>query len=170
MKMTYAEQLRHPNWQKRRLEMLSAAGWQCQKCGEKEKMLQVHHKQYFKGRKAWEYEDSDLLVLCEPCHEKEHTSGDALKSILARADAIPPLPLLAGAYAWDEGLPAPAVIEAFAADRHVFLAGCIARICAEFLDTDQAMEVGRLAIKLSSDKQRVIDHCERMEKLLGATR
>ena len=82
-KMTYSEQLKHPNWQRKRLEMLSDANFECTNCGEKEKTLHVHHKQYIKGRMAWEYENSQLDVLCEDCHESEHESRELLDELLA---------------------------------------------------------------------------------------
>lgn len=34
--------------------------------------LDVHHKLYIVNRKAWEYEDDNLISLCRACHEKEH--------------------------------------------------------------------------------------------------
>jgi hypothetical protein len=83
-KLTYAEQLKHPNWQRKRLEMLEAAGWTCSKCGDKEKTLHVHHKQYVKGRKVWEYERHDLAVLCEDCHEAEHAMQDGFELLLSQ--------------------------------------------------------------------------------------
>ncbi len=85
-KMTYAAQLRHPNWQRRRLEMLSAANWQCQRCRDDSTTLHVHHRRYVKGRMAWEYEDGELLVLCETCHEEEHFGHDALIDAASMAE------------------------------------------------------------------------------------
>ncbi len=35
-------------------------------------VLNVHHKRYIIGKKAWEYDDSDLVTLCEHCHSKVH--------------------------------------------------------------------------------------------------
>ncbi|WP_165157407.1 HNH endonuclease [Parabacteroides sp. ZJ-118] len=35
-------------------------------------LLDVHHKAYIVNRKAWEYEDDNLMTLCRACHEKEH--------------------------------------------------------------------------------------------------
>lgn len=68
----YAELLKKPQWQKRRLQMLEKAGWKCVECGAEEQQLHVHHKRYIAGAKPWEYEDEDLAVLCERCHEKAH--------------------------------------------------------------------------------------------------
>lgn len=84
-KMNYSEQLKNPNWQKRRLEALNEAGWSCRKCDATDATLHVHHKQYFKGRMAWEYESEDLEVLCESCHASEHDHQDLLKRLLSNA-------------------------------------------------------------------------------------
>lgn len=85
-KMTYREQLLHPNWQRKRLEMLDGAGWNCDCCGSGEKTLHVHHKRYIKGRMAWEYEDHELQVLCGQCHEKEHKERELLDLVI---DSLP---------------------------------------------------------------------------------
>ena len=85
-KMTYGEQLKHPNWQKRRLQMLEAAGWACRCCESKEVTLHVHHKKYVKGRMAWEYSDSELEVLCEPCHQGEHAAQSMLQAVMGNIE------------------------------------------------------------------------------------
>jgi len=85
-KMTYGEQLKHPNWQKRRLQMLEAAGWACRCCESKEVTLHVHHKKYVKGRMAWEYSDSELEVLCEPCHQEEHAAQSMLQTVIGNTE------------------------------------------------------------------------------------
>lgn len=81
-KLTYAEQLKHPNWQRRRLERLQLANFACLECGDKETMLHVHHKKYVRGRMAWEYTDAELTVLCEHCHKNHHQARDAFENIL----------------------------------------------------------------------------------------
>lgn len=82
-KTEWGAQYKHPNWQKKRLEALEAAGFECSYCGDKDTTLHVHHKRYFKGRKAWEYELAELEVLCEPCHECAHEVKAALGEFLA---------------------------------------------------------------------------------------
>lgn len=82
-KMTYAEQLKHPNWQRKRLEMLQAADWTCELCCAKEETLHVHHKHYVKGRMPWEYERAELVVLCEECHDTQHEVEAQAKHLLA---------------------------------------------------------------------------------------
>lgn len=84
-KLTYSEQLRHPNWQRKRLEAFNHYGFECSNCGDKEQTLNVHHKRYVKGRMAWEYEIDDLAVLCGPCHAAEHEEREMLDRILADA-------------------------------------------------------------------------------------
>jgi hypothetical protein len=78
MATKYWEKLKDPRWQRKRLEKLEAAHWACDSCGDGEATLHVHHKQYFKGREPWEYELTQLSVLCESCHESEHDSEDYL--------------------------------------------------------------------------------------------
>lgn len=70
--MTYAEQLKHPMWQKRRLEIMTASNFECSSCGDKDKTLNVHHWYYVKGKKIWDYPDTALACLCEDCHQQEH--------------------------------------------------------------------------------------------------
>jgi hypothetical protein len=82
-KLSYSEQLRHPNWQKKRLECLQRANWCCENCGDKQTTLNVHHKKYVKGRLAWEYELDELAVLCQPCHESEHQEKDLLSTLMS---------------------------------------------------------------------------------------
>lgn len=75
--MKYAEQLKHPKWQRRRLEIMSRAGFACEQCGDTESTLHVHHKAYRDGAMAWEYLDEELVCLCEDCHERQHEPYNA---------------------------------------------------------------------------------------------
>jgi len=52
----------------------SRDNYTCVKCGRKEGevVLQVHHKQYIKGKKPWEYDYSYCETLCKGCHAREH--------------------------------------------------------------------------------------------------
>lgn len=65
---TYFEKLKDPRWQKRRLQLLEAAGWACEECGVKEKELHVHHGCYGRGVEPWEYANVTMHVLCVECH------------------------------------------------------------------------------------------------------
>jgi hypothetical protein len=75
--MTYAQKLKDPRWQKRRLHILEQRGWKCERCRDDKTTLHVHHKKY-RGQ-PWEALDNDLEVLCEPCHSGKH--GKALNPL-----------------------------------------------------------------------------------------
>jgi hypothetical protein len=81
--LTYREQLRRPEWQKKRLEVLEAHGWACASCEAKDKMLHVHHRRYIKGRMAWDYPNENFDALCEDCHLEAHQSKAQIEAILA---------------------------------------------------------------------------------------
>ena len=70
--LSYKEQYLNPKWQKRRLEILQRDEFKCHMCGSDEKTLHVHHIRYENGRKVWEYDDLELITLCDPCHDLEH--------------------------------------------------------------------------------------------------
>ena len=38
--------------------------------------LNIHHKHYVIGKKAWEYKNDTLITLCEKCHKKEHEENN----------------------------------------------------------------------------------------------
>lgn len=67
-KPSYYELLKHPNWQRKRLEVLERAGFACEHCGSTEKTLHVHHTHYRKGAMPWDYPTGTLLSLCDDCH------------------------------------------------------------------------------------------------------
>ncbi|KKM74490.1 hypothetical protein LCGC14_1399860 [marine sediment metagenome] len=67
---SYFEKLKDPRWQKKRLEVLQAANFECTQCGDSESTLHVHHLVYRRGRDPWEYPAKALVCLCEDCHEK----------------------------------------------------------------------------------------------------
>ena len=69
---SYSEKLRDPRWQRRRLEIMQFARFRCEQCGEKDRMLSVHHRVYRVGSAPWAYPDHELACLCEECHHFEH--------------------------------------------------------------------------------------------------
>lgn len=85
-KMTYSEQLKHPFWQRKRLEVLQAAGFACEACGDSETTLNVHHKRYVKGRMVWEYSNDELQCVCQPCHQAEHEAQDTFAKVIDSFD------------------------------------------------------------------------------------
>lgn len=76
---TYSELLRHPNWQRKRLGILTRSDFTCEDCGAGDKTLHVHHTYYEKGLMPWEYPDESLHALCEECHKKAQGTKDALQ-------------------------------------------------------------------------------------------
>jgi len=67
--MNYAEKLKDPRWQKKRLGILERDGWKCMACGDKEKTLNVHHIFYLPKKEPWEIPDGFLITFCEDCHK-----------------------------------------------------------------------------------------------------
>lgn len=88
--MNYADKYRHPNWQRRRLEIMDRDGFVCAWCGAKDVMLSVHHKSY-KSCEIWDYPDDDLVTLCDTCHQTEtevlnHWKKSAYRFLLDRVE------------------------------------------------------------------------------------
>lgn len=52
-----------------RLEIMERDGFACCHCRDTKKTLNVHHLAYAKGAAPWEYAPSNLITLCEDCHE-----------------------------------------------------------------------------------------------------
>lgn len=69
--MTYSELLKHPYWQKRRLEIFKRDNFCCQKCSDWLSNLQVHHLYYLPDTLPWDYPDDSMITVCELCHKKE---------------------------------------------------------------------------------------------------
>jgi hypothetical protein len=72
----YSKKLLDPRWQKLRLEVMQANDFCCEKCGNGDSTLHVHHKAYFKDHEPWDYYPEQLAVLCENCHESMHCFDD----------------------------------------------------------------------------------------------
>lgn len=66
----YREKLVDPRWQKKRLQILSRDNWACRNCAASDKTLHVHHLHY-RSIEPWEYDDFELVTLCEECHDRE---------------------------------------------------------------------------------------------------
>jgi hypothetical protein len=134
-KPTYAEQLKHPNWQRKRLEILGRDEFRCQVCYDDESTLHVHHKHYHKGRMAWEYEAHELVTLCENCHEALHKQGDDTKDLLAKLNVDGPysvsgaLALIAG---WGHQNCGYDLSEHFSASPYNFVLGQVADLIDTF--------------------------------------
>lgn len=79
----FSDQYKDPRWQKKRLYILEKDKFTCRKCGDKESTLHVHHTQYIKDHKVWEYRDDQLITLCDTCHEGVHKLSDEIKNLTA---------------------------------------------------------------------------------------
>lgn len=139
--MTYAEQLRHPNWQRRRLQILERDGWMCTACLARDRELHVHHKLYVKGRLTWEYADDELRTLCKPCHDNWHAGEEHLKKLLAEIHPWELAELLTGYYSVAIG---PDQERALFDASPLRYAGMLARTL-EAMDWDDAYATGRFA-------------------------
>lgn len=71
IKISYTDKLRGPKWQLKRLEILGRDNATCQKCGDKENTLHVHHRYYIANREPWDYPNELLVTLCATCHKEE---------------------------------------------------------------------------------------------------
>lgn len=76
--MEWKDQYKHPLWQKKRLDALEFYGFACGDCGDTESQLHVHHVRYKKGARIWEYEVTELSVLCSECHKDAHAAKDSI--------------------------------------------------------------------------------------------
>lgn len=72
--MNYQDQIKNPNWQKKRLEIMQRDDFTCQSCMDSDSTLNVHHKYYLPNKKIWEYPSESLVTLCEFCHKDLHES------------------------------------------------------------------------------------------------
>jgi hypothetical protein len=69
--ISFSEQYNHPNWQRKRLEVMERDEFKCMTCGNKQKLLHVHHNTY-DGKYLWECRMQSMITLCVDCHEKIH--------------------------------------------------------------------------------------------------
>lgn len=70
-RMPYRAYLASPEWKEVRRLAVRRRGYRCEHCGRLRRSidLNVHHLTY--ERRGYEQLE-DLLVLCEPCHAREH--------------------------------------------------------------------------------------------------
>ncbi len=67
-KTGYARKLADPRWQKKRLEILKRDRFKCRLCKYDDVELHVHHLSYEKGKNPHECLNSNLVTLCQRCH------------------------------------------------------------------------------------------------------
>lgn len=87
--LSYTDQLKWSQWQRRKLEIFSRDNWTCKQCGATNVILNVHHKEYKKNLKAWEYESELLVTLCKPCHQILHHPETQQSTINMLGNGIP---------------------------------------------------------------------------------
>ena len=58
-----------PEWQVRRVQALTRAGYKCQTCSRRDTTLDVHHNSY---ENYGDERPQDLVVLCRSCHQNVH--------------------------------------------------------------------------------------------------
>jgi hypothetical protein len=80
----YLEQLKDPQWQRKRLEIFQLDKWTCQRCCRTDKTLNVHHMCYRPNTRPWDYESEVFLTLCTDCHEAETLSSRAAQQEIWR--------------------------------------------------------------------------------------
>lgn len=148
----FFEQYLDPRWQKLAARMKEAADWRCSNCGADDKALHVHHKQYFKDRKVWEYDEAELQVLCSVCHEYADVERESVKRLLSLSSTPCVDGLLAGFLSSDENIRAlaPDVLASAREDAALeYAAGFIASLLCNELGIDQMHRVARYAMSLS---------------------
>ena len=79
--MTYAERLKDPRWQRKRLEVFERDGWKCRFCGDHTSMLIVHHTEYH-GSNPWDTPKEKLLTYCETCNDLAHSADGCIHNKL----------------------------------------------------------------------------------------
>ena len=80
--MDYKELLKDGRWQMKKSAIMLRDGYTCRVCGAKASdgvTLNVHHLHYKRGAAPWEYDNDELITLCESCHKQTH---DNMKSVL----------------------------------------------------------------------------------------
>lgn len=83
---SYWEKLKDPRWQKKRLAIMERDRFACLECKAKDQTLHVHHRLYRKGLDPWDYDDGDLMTLCEGCHSDLTSTRGNLDEILGLMD------------------------------------------------------------------------------------
>ena len=162
--MAYEDLFKDPRWQRKRLEVLSEAQWRCRLCFSTEKTLNVHHKRYRRGAAPWEYENSELEVLCDSCHEAITEATRALRAIVAKGELgiVFRLSAYAQALAAKRGEKTPPV-PIYTEDQLVGVSDAFAEAAAYGLivtvqDVGKRLVDGRVdVVQLAKDERKALD-------------
>lgn len=163
---SYAELLKDPRWQRKRLERLDLAKWACSACESTTATLHVHHKQYIKGRKPWEYELSELDVLCADCHKGHHEREALLGKIFAEEAYYEPTVIAVAAGFLDGGFDLDPDVgdEARALEPEVYAFGYLARILYSAPRKDLAVLFAalRASDRLNPSEEQILEYIEQL--------
>ncbi len=139
----YADKLKDPRWQRKRLEILERDKWACQRCSDDESELHVHHRTYYPDTEPWDYADVELVTLCKSCHEYESEvmskAQKALRYCLSvqcgfLADDIVCLIRAFEHIAWEAFLPSSPEVFATALEWALQSNKMVETICREYFD------------------------------------
>lgn len=161
---SYSQKLLDPRWQRRRLEILDAAGWRCTYCGATDKTFHVHHRRYIRGHQPWEYEDADLAALCKDCHSNHHDDRARLDAVIARAGEYGILSLTALCAGYLAGLP----VTTYACDELYEQAGAFDPDLFALAATLRALQCSTTELEWSDERRAVIGEFVRATQALLA--
>ena len=86
--MTFAQHLKDPRWQRKRLEVFQRDNFRCVICAKEDREIHCHHIIYERDRKLWDYPLAMFQTLCSTCHKDRHEIMDnainALRLSLAK--------------------------------------------------------------------------------------
>lgn len=80
--ISYSEKLKHPLWQKKRLEIMQRDEFSCIGCNDDKSKLNVHHKHYKSNTEIWDYDNGNFITLCDKCHLLIHELHDRMNIML----------------------------------------------------------------------------------------
>ncbi len=71
--MNYRAYIRSEAWRRKTRKVHQRSGYRCERCGASGRRLEVHHKTY---RRLGRERMSDLIDLCDQCHDYVHGRSD----------------------------------------------------------------------------------------------
>lgn len=69
---SFAAQYQTEEWRQFSRTIKASRGKFCECCRRADVTLHAHHAFYEPGKKLWEYDQADMVVLCEGCHKGLH--------------------------------------------------------------------------------------------------
>lgn len=97
-KVKYQDELKSDEWKSRASSLKRTVNY-CQSCRRGDVQLTVHHHNYDPNRRLWEYADSELSVLCWPCHKALHEGLKQFRAFVFGHFSLQSLTALNGALA-----------------------------------------------------------------------